>query len=195
MNKIKTVSRIELCSIIEQSEVIDDQALIKHLPTIVDTFVDVMRDFLIEHKSIRLKNIGTLAVRYKKERSNARNVRSGEAVIIPARHVITLNKNFKTENKCGLPEIVDEFQSRFFIKDKNIIREMFLVILDEIKKVQTGQQRIEIRTLGVFYPSFIEQRNSRNPKTGETLIADATIKIAYKVSRNLLEEINESVTV
>ena len=51
---------------------------------------------------------------------------------------------------------------------KDLIK-IFDIFLNEIKTSLKNEERVELRGWGVFYQKKQNSRNSRNPKTGETV--------------------------
>ena len=66
------------------------------IATIVDAFLETVKESIVEGKHIEIRGFGTMKVKDRKQ-SVARNPRSGEKVVIPQRKVPTFkfSKEFK----------------------------------------------------------------------------------------------------
>lgn len=157
---------------------------------ITNNFFDFYLNSLRNKTSIMLKNIGTLAVNHKKARDGGRNPKTGETFKISERYVVTLKKTFKCDKKVTMKEIVQQVSESISEAKYSSVHEAYTLFLSCIYNVAKGEDRIELRGIGVFYPSIIEPRKSRNPLTGETIFTERKIKIGFKCSKKLLEEIN-----
>ena len=70
--------------------------------TLVDCFFDVIYEMIIENKDkvhIEVRNFGTFDVLPTKKRQNARNPKTNEKVIIPARKKIVFKPSKKMKNE------------------------------------------------------------------------------------------------
>jgi len=70
--------------------------------TLVDCFFDVIYEMIIEHKDkvhIEIRNFGTFDVLPTKKRQNARNPKTNEKVIIPARKKIVFKPSKRMKNE------------------------------------------------------------------------------------------------
>ena len=65
------------------------------------------------------------------------------------------------------------------------------VFLGEIKSALKNGERVELRGWGVFFTKKQFSRNSRNPKTSETVYTPEKKKINFKMSKELFELVNE----
>ena len=88
----------------------------KEIRTVMDLFIDTIKDALIEQRPVELRGFGTFEVRIRKARQKARNPKTGELVSVsshgiaafrPGREmkqdVWKINGNGDTEGKSGLP--------------------------------------------------------------------------------------------
>ena len=73
-------------------------------------------------------------------------------------------------------------------KDSNII---VSTIIEEITQALHFGDRVEFRGFGVFYIKKRDQRTARNPKTGESIIAEKKNIPFFKMSKTLYEYINQ----
>ena len=74
---------------------------------------------------------------------------------------------------------------------KRDLLKIFDIFLNEIKTALKNDERVELRGWGVFYQKKQGSRNSRNPKTGETVYTQQKKKINFKMSKELFKIINE----
>ena len=73
---------------------------------------------------------------------------------------------------------------------KDLIK-IFDIFLNEVKTSLKNEERVELRGWGVFYQRKQNSRNSRNPKTGETVYTPEKKNINFKMSKELFKIINE----
>ena len=52
---------------------------------------------------------------------------------------------------------------------KKDLSKIFDIFLEEVKLALKNDERVELRGWGIFYQKNQKSRNSRNPKTGETV--------------------------
>ena len=64
------------------------------------------------------------------------------------------------------------------------------IILDEIKKTLSRNERVELRGFGVFSTNVQKARISRNPKTGEKVNTPEKKTIHFKMSKDLFKKLN-----
>ena len=74
---------------------------------------------------------------------------------------------------------------------KKDLLKIFDIFLNEIKLALRNGERVELRGWGVFYQKTQKSRNSRNPKTSETVYTPEKKKINFKMSKELFKIINE----
>ena len=72
---------------------------------------------------------------------------------------------------------------------KDLIK-IFDIFLNEIKTSLKNEERVELRGWGVFYQKKQNSRNSRNPKTGETVFTPEKKNINFKKRKELFKKIN-----
>ena len=65
------------------------------------------------------------------------------------------------------------------------------VFLNEIKSALKNGERVELRGWGVFFTKKQVSRNSRNPKTGQTVFTPEKMSINYRMSKDLFKKLNE----
>jgi len=64
-------------------------------------------------------------------------------------------------------------------------------ILELISKSLSKKQRVEIRNFGTFSTRSREERLSRNPKTGTSVLVEAKIHPYFRASKNLKQSLNK----
>tara|TARA_B100001248_G_scaffold146351_1_gene109968 strand:- start:3174 stop:3461 length:288 start_codon:yes stop_codon:yes gene_type:complete len=74
---------------------------------------------------------------------------------------------------------------------KKDLLKIFDIFLNEIKIALKNEERVELRGWGIFYQKTQRGRNSRNPKTGETIYTSEKKNINFKMSKELFKIINE----
>ena len=74
---------------------------------------------------------------------------------------------------------------------KKDLLKIFDIFLNEIKTALKNNERVELRGWGIFYQKKQESRDSRNPKTGETVYTPEKKNINFKMSKELFKIINE----
>ncbi len=73
---------------------------------------------------------------------------------------------------------------------KKDLLKIFDIFLKEVKIALKNGERVELRGWGVFYQKTQKSRNSRNPKTGETVYTPEKKNINFKMSKELFELVN-----
>lgn len=188
-NKIKTITKSLLIIDLKNKTGISDS----DSELIINSLIDLIKSNLINKKSIMLKRIGTLAVLHKNSRSGVRNPITGEPMILKARNVVSLRHTHKDQNKIKTSDIEQELYNITKINKikYSIIQESINIFLDTINNIKNGDYRIEIRGLGVFYPTNVDAKWSRNPKTGEKVYVERKIKLSFKASKVINSELNK----
>ncbi len=74
---------------------------------------------------------------------------------------------------------------------KKDLSKIFNIFLEEVKLALKNDERVELRGWGIFYQKNQKSRNSRNPKTGETVYTPKKKNINFKMSKELFKIINE----
>ena len=74
---------------------------------------------------------------------------------------------------------------------KKDLSKIFDIFLEEVKLALKNDERVELRGWGIFYQKNQKSRNSRNPKTGETVHTPKKKNINFKMSKELFKIINE----
>ena len=65
------------------------------------------------------------------------------------------------------------------------------IILDEIKKTLSRNERVELRGFGIFSTNIQKARISRNPKTGEKVNTPEKRTIHFKMAKDLFKKLND----
>ena len=88
-------------------------------------------------------------------------------------------------------DLIKQLQIIYPNLQKKDLLKIFDIFLNEIKTALKNDERVEIRGWGVFYQKKQNSRNSRNPKTGETVYTPEKKNINFKMSKELFKNINE----
>ena len=88
-------------------------------------------------------------------------------------------------------ELIKQLQLIYPNLLKKDLLKIFDIFLNEIKTSLKNDERVELRGWGVFYQKKQDSRNSRNPKTGETVYTPEKKNINFKMSKELFKRINE----
>ena len=81
----------------------------KEIRTIMDLFIDEVKDALMRRQVIELRGFGTFEVKVRKARPKARNPRTGETITIRSHGVVSFRSG--RELKQDVWTITDESQS------------------------------------------------------------------------------------
>jgi integration host factor subunit beta len=81
----------------------------KEIRTIMDLFIDEVKDALMRRQVIELRGFGTFEVKVRKARPRARNPRTGETITIRSHGVVSFRSG--RELKQDVWTITDERQS------------------------------------------------------------------------------------
>ena len=88
-------------------------------------------------------------------------------------------------------ELIKQLQLVYPNLLKKDLLKIFDIFLSEIKTSLKNDERVELRGWGIFYQKKQNSRNSRNPKTGETVYTPEKKNINFKMSKELFKIINE----
>ena len=94
----------------------------------------------------------------------------------------------KKMNKSDLVNKISN-KSDSFIEDD--IEKSVNSILELISKSLSKKQRVEIRNFGTFSIRSREERLSRNPKTGTSVLVEAKNHPYFRASKNLKQSLNK----
>tara|TARA_R110000868_G_scaffold238226_2_gene492739 strand:+ start:305 stop:865 length:561 start_codon:yes stop_codon:yes gene_type:complete len=157
---------------------------------IVAVFIDVLSGALIEHKGIRLMGVGFLNVLKTKQRLGRDLVRGGQ-VTIPSRYAVRLNEGSNGNEYLLFPELFNRMTTalpEFSTKQYKVAYDVFLRLLES---VVTGTNKVVLRGLGFFYPTFLKQKYVLDNLTGKyDRQVNNRIKISFSCSKILLAQVN-----
>ena len=88
-------------------------------------------------------------------------------------------------------DLIKQLQIIYPNLQKKDLLKIFNIFLNEIKTALKNDERVELRGWGVFYQRKQNSRNSRNPKTGETVYTPEKKNINFKMSKELFKTIND----
>ena len=94
----------------------------------------------------------------------------------------------KKMNKSGLVNKIGNKSDSFTEDD---IEKSVNSILELISKSLSKKQRVEIRNFGTFSIRSREERLSRNPKTGTSVLVEAKNHPYFRASKNLKQSLNK----
>jgi len=70
----------------------------KVIVAVVESFIDAMKDSLIEGSPIELRGFGSFELRTRKIKQNARNPKTGESVYVPSHNVVAFKSGKELRN-------------------------------------------------------------------------------------------------
>lgn len=91
-----------------------------------------------------------------------------------------------TITKKDFVKLISEHSSLNYIESK----EIFDLLMDEMKVQLDEGQRIELRGFGVFERKIKASRQGRNPRTGEIVEVPAKSVIGFRPSKHLEVKLN-----
>ncbi len=94
----------------------------------------------------------------------------------------------KKMNKSDLVNSISNKSDSFTDDD---IEKSVNSILELISKSLSKKQRVEIRNFGTFSVRSREERLSRNPKTGTSVLVEAKNHPYFRASKNLKQSLNK----
>ena len=94
----------------------------------------------------------------------------------------------KKMNKSDLVNSISNKSDSFTDDD---IEKSVNSILELISKSLSKKQRVEIRSFGTFSVRSREERLSRNPKTGTSVLVEAKNHPYFRASKNLKQSLNK----
>ena len=87
-----------------------------------------------------------------------------------------------------LKQLSDNYPN-YYRKDLEKFLNIFLI---EIKNALKRGERVELRSFGIWSTHFQKARNSRNPKTGETVQTPEKKTIHFKMAKELFNKLNNN---
>lgn len=150
----------------------------------VKAFFDTLIKVLVAEGEVSIPNTLKLRVRHKKARPG-RNPKTGVECVIQARNTLTMS----VSSNCGEPigETTGHTSILFTAaKKEGCPLEVTTTIVRKINEALTNHVQLEIRGFGSIHYTLYPERNSRNPKTGEAIIAPPMVKALIRTSPSLL---------
>ena len=150
----------------------------------VTDLVNIVQASIFKREVIYIPKVCRISVSLKSERIG-RNPKTLEPAVISARHAVTTGiignivQSGKLIKSALISRLIDV---EYSCKQATEITEAFYFM---VEKVQSGDFRIEIRGLGVFYPRIYKSGTKRNPRTGESIQAEERVIVAFKCSPSL----------
>lgn len=162
----------------------------KQITKAIETMIDLGITAIKDKKQIYITRVGVLAPNRKSARPG-RNPKTGEPHTISPRTVYTLVKAGKPNNAKYTKRqwIADlSFYAEIPMRKAEIIVNHFYA---QIEELSTTANRIELRGFGSFWTTVRNERNVRNPKTGEALVQATHNKVMFKLSSLLAKDFVE----
>ncbi len=189
---LHTVTRVLLGEQTEEIYARTNKDFTFSVSSVVDSIVKTITQMLRERTCVRLRKVGCLTIVNKAERSGARNPKTGEPAVVSARTVVELRKS---RSKDSPGEIgINEMTNALSVLHPNIkpdeLKTIYRAFISVISRCDLGTQRIELRGLGTFYPSFLPGGKKRNPKTGEPVIVEDRFATRFRCSTVIERHLN-----
>ncbi|MEZ9709716.1 HU family DNA-binding protein [Vibrio breoganii] len=171
------------CRIVEEHDI-----KISEAKEFVSTIKKTLCELIEAGHSIQLEKLGYLN-HYEKEARIGRNPKTGEEHTISARRVVTFKKTAIDKTTAVKKVILRQY---VYIATRHPHSDdMLKTFIDVIREVKEhANTRIELRGLGVFYPSRHSSKVRRNPRTGEKAQCEERIYLQFKLSELLFNKIN-----
>jgi len=136
-----------------------------------------------------IQDVGRMSIRVKEARPG-RNPKTGEDKEISKRLSVTVGKNsVSAENLIkGDLSTRDALRSALISKYKISLKQakaIHSMFIQQISSIAETAGRMEIRGFGSFFVTEVAARRGRNPSTGESVEIDESVRIGFKVSRQL----------
>ena len=93
--------------------------------------------------------------------------------------------------KMNKSDLVNNISNKFDSFTEDDIEKSVNSILELISKSLSKKQRVEIRNFGTFSIRSREERLSRNPKTGTSVLVEAKNHPYFRASKNLKQSLNK----
>ena len=93
--------------------------------------------------------------------------------------------------KMNKSDLVNNISNKFDSFTEDDIEKSVNSILELISKSLSNKQRVEIRNFGTFSIRSREERISRNPKTGTSVLVEAKNHPYFRASKNLKQSLNK----
>ncbi|WP_210499606.1 HU family DNA-binding protein [Vibrio crassostreae] len=153
----------------------------------VDNLFKLLNDELTDFNSVTLRHVDTLVPRKRSGGRPVRNPKTGETKLMHD------DVTVKLKGKSVTPMEINEKVTHTILQDKlsdmsyspKVAEDTLSIFLGLLKEISQGAGRMEVRNFGIFYSKWNDERNSRNPATGEKVIAKAGWSLGYKCSKKL----------
>ena len=93
--------------------------------------------------------------------------------------------------KMNKSDLVNKISNKSDSFTEDDIEKSVNSILELISKSLSKKQRVEIRNFGTFSVRSREERLSRNPKTGTSVLVEAKNHPYFRASKNLKQSLNK----
>ncbi len=93
--------------------------------------------------------------------------------------------------KMNKSDLVNKISNKSDSFTEDDIEKSVNSILELISKSLSKKQRVEIRNFGTFSIRSREERLSRNPKTGTSVLVEAKNHPYFRASKNLKQSLNK----
>ena len=93
--------------------------------------------------------------------------------------------------KMNKSDLVNKISNKSDLFTEDDIEKSVNSILELISKSLSKKQRVEIRNFGTFSIRSREERLSRNPKTGTSVLVEAKNHPYFRASKNLKQSLNK----
>ena len=88
-------------------------------------------------------------------------------------------------------DLIKKISNKLDFFSENDIERSVNSIINLISKSLSKSQRIEVRNFGTFSIRFREERLSRNPKTGTSVLVEAKHHPYFRASKSLKQSLNK----
>lgn len=157
-----------------------------------ENILNLISELLISGRSVRIKDVGTLALSKRNPRS-ARDISRNREILLPEKYSVTLVKHSSGRDVVFMMDFIDMCIDHYAHFSDKMYSSAYRTICKKAGDVVKGNTRIEIRGFGSFYPSFIEEKSKHPGLTGEKdFIIPAHYLIRFKPAKVLLNKINEN---
>tara|TARA_B100002051_G_C16721807_1_gene632908 strand:+ start:355 stop:633 length:279 start_codon:yes stop_codon:yes gene_type:complete len=89
------------------------------------------------------------------------------------------------------PDLVNKISGKSDLFTDDDIEKSVTLILDLISESLRNNHRVEVRNFGTFSIRSREERLSRNPKTGTTVLVEAKKHPYFRASKDLKQSLNK----